>query len=137
MKFATTTTTLLVAGAGLTAARWLRWSDDEQPTWIPQETGALPVAGRGGADQGLLGWTPKPTPAPGARKSDQDLVVEYLRRRQDGSSSPESGSSSNTWTNEQTCGWFKGTSCKTSPPLPLPLFSGHDDKHWKPPSVSC
>ena len=65
-------TVLLLAGSGpCVSARWLRWSANEQPTIIPRETGAVPVS----AGQG---WTPKPTPPPGARKSDQDRVVEYL-----------------------------------------------------------
>ena len=95
------TTALLLAGSGCATARWLRWSGDTEPTQIPRETGAVPVAGQG--------WTPKPTPGPGARRSNQDLVVEYLERRQGSANSP----SRNTWTNEQTCGWFKGTSCRS------------------------
>ncbi|RYP74269.1 hypothetical protein DL771_003090 [Monosporascus sp. 5C6A] len=83
-------TALLVAGASCASARWLRWSGRGDPVWTPQETG-LPV------EDDQLGWTPKPTPAPGARKSDQDIVVEYLKRQD------SSRTSRNTWTNEQTC----------------------------------
>ncbi|RYP46854.1 hypothetical protein DL768_006993 [Monosporascus sp. mg162] len=84
-------TALLVAGASCASARWLRWSGRGDPVWTPQETGLA-------VEDDQLGWTPKPTPAPGARKSDQDLVVEYLKRQD------SSRASRNTWTNEQTCG---------------------------------
>ena len=107
MKNRLATALLLAGSASCASARWLRWSADEQPTVIPRETGAVPVS----AGQG---WTPKPTPPPGARKSDQDRVVEYLGRRQDASGNSPSR---NTWTDEQTCGWFKGTSCKSPYPL--------------------
>ncbi|RYP04121.1 hypothetical protein DL764_004668 [Monosporascus ibericus] len=90
-------TALLVAGASCASARWLRWSGRGDPVWTPQETGLA-------VEDDQPGWTPKPTPAPGARKSDQDLVVEYLKRQD------SSRASRNTWTNEQTCGWFSGTS---------------------------
>ena len=105
-------TVLLLAGfsSPCVSARWLRWSAGEQPTVIPRETGAVPVS----AGQG---WTPKPTPPPGARKSDQDRVVEYLGRRQDASGNSPSR---NTWTDEQTCGWFKGTSCTSPSPYTPP-----------------
>ncbi|RYP65099.1 hypothetical protein DL769_006421 [Monosporascus sp. CRB-8-3] len=83
-------TALLVAGASCASARWLRWSGRGDPVWTPQETGLA-------VEDDHLGWTPKPTPAPGARKSDQDLVVEYLKRQD------SSRASRNTWTNEQTC----------------------------------
>ncbi|RYO73740.1 hypothetical protein DL766_000584 [Monosporascus sp. MC13-8B] len=83
-------TALLVAGASCASARWLRWSSRGDPVWTPQETGLA-------VEDGQVGWTPQPTPAPGARKSDQDLVVEYLKRQD------SSRTSRNTWTNEQTC----------------------------------
>lgn len=46
-----------------------------------------------------VGWTPKPTPAPGAALSEGDLVLELLKRQE-----------TSNWTNSETCGWTAGLS---------------------------
>ncbi|KAH9909584.1 hypothetical protein F4778DRAFT_775501 [Xylariomycetidae sp. FL2044] len=93
-------TLLLLAASTCAGATWLRWTGDDAPAWVAQETGAL-------THEDLVGWNPKPTPAPGARP-EKEVVLDLLRKRASGSSS---GSPSSTdWENEQTCGWFSGTS---------------------------
>ncbi|CAJ2507128.1 Uu.00g083140.m01.CDS01 [Anthostomella pinea] len=83
---------LLLAASSCTHAAWLRWSNNRELEWSPQETSNV-------ADSSQVGWTPKPTPAPGV-KSDIEVVVDLLMRRQE----------TTNWTNSETCGWFSGIS---------------------------
>lgn len=50
------------------------------------------------------GWTPKPTPAPGP-PCESDSVLSILKRE-----------TTNSWENDQTCGWTFRQSCQLSPP---------------------
>lgn len=87
----------LLLAAGSVNAAWLKWTVDSSPTWqLPQETGSINEI------DGTVGWTPKPTQAPGHR-SQGDLVLELLKR--------DTFTTTN-WTNSETCGWVSGVSCK-------------------------
>ncbi|KAI1075893.1 hypothetical protein F5B20DRAFT_369354 [Whalleya microplaca] len=74
-------------------AGWTRWSGERKPAWMPQETDYASSEGE------AQGWTPKPTPAPGAM-SEAEQVLEALQRR----------STKTVWTNGKTCGWISGSS---------------------------
>ncbi|KAI1111911.1 hypothetical protein F5Y14DRAFT_286586 [Nemania sp. NC0429] len=83
---------LLLAASGCVHAAWLRWSVDREEVWPARETGHI-------AESNQIGWTPKPTPAPGVR-SDNEAVLDLFRRK----------TSETDWTNSETCGWFSGVS---------------------------
>ncbi|KAI1776248.1 hypothetical protein F4818DRAFT_440614 [Hypoxylon cercidicola] len=60
--------------------------------WLPQETGIV---------SGVQpGWTPKPTPAPGAAQPESERVLGLLLKRE----------TQGNWTNSLTCGWMSGVS---------------------------
>ncbi|KAI0119041.1 hypothetical protein F4814DRAFT_458437 [Daldinia grandis] len=61
---------------------------------FPRETGAVAGAAI------RAGWSPKPTPAPGAAKPEEDHVLDVLLVR----------GHTNLWTNNETCGWIPGPS---------------------------
>ncbi|KAJ8119700.1 hypothetical protein ONZ43_g3407 [Nemania bipapillata] len=82
---------VLFAATSCANAAWLRWSANREEIWAAQETS--PVIG-----SNQIGWTPKPTPAPGSR-SDGEVVLDLLRRQ-----------TSTKWENSETCGWFSGIS---------------------------
>ncbi|KAI1819627.1 hypothetical protein F4861DRAFT_526365 [Xylaria intraflava] len=84
-------TSLLVA-AGCARATWLRWSVNHETVWAAKETGHVTKSEQ-------VGWTPRPTPAPGVR-SDGEVVLDLLKRQ----------STETDWTNSETCGWFSGIS---------------------------
>ncbi|KAI1327756.1 hypothetical protein F5Y16DRAFT_184973 [Xylariaceae sp. FL0255] len=93
MKFGVT----LLTTASCAQAAWLRWSVNRDAVWAAQETS-------GAKTEQPVGWSPMPTPAPGLRTPEEE-VIELLRRGSD------SGSSSSTdWENSNTCGWFSGIS---------------------------
>lgn len=91
---------------GCATARWVRWTHDDDDIWVPQKTDAPSAAG-------TVGWTPKPTPAPGY-KSPADEVIDVLRRQDSGST---------TFTNSKTCGYISDEDCEMQSPstFPLPL----------------
>jgi hypothetical protein len=64
----------------------------------PRETGASDQAG-------VIGWTPRPTEAPFV--GDRADILELARRR--GEWVKAKRQTSNTWLNDQTCGWVAGT----------------------------
>ncbi|KAI0377965.1 hypothetical protein F5Y04DRAFT_284431 [Hypomontagnella monticulosa] len=76
-------------------ADWFRWpgGSDNTPSWTPQETGRV-------VETDQIGWTPKPTPAPGIATPDNERVLDLLRR----------DNSTTEWTNSQTCGWMPSVS---------------------------
>ncbi|KAK9418442.1 hypothetical protein SUNI508_08169 [Seiridium unicorne] len=86
---------LVVLAASSTRAAWLKWSVDSTPTWKPPQETGLSEDG-----SGLVGWTPKPTQAPGHR-TEGEAVLELLRR--------DTFTTTN-WTNSETCGWVSGVS---------------------------
>ncbi|KAK6062654.1 hypothetical protein SCUP234_00366 [Seiridium cupressi] len=86
---------LVVLAASSTRAAWLKWSVDSTPTWMPPQETGLSEDG-----SGLVGWTPKPTQAPGHR-TEGEAVLELLRR--------DTFTTTN-WTNSETCGWVSGVS---------------------------
>lgn len=85
---------VVLATSSCVHAAWLRWSVDREAVWAPQETGHI-------TDNSQTGWTPMPTPAPGAQ-NDGEAVLELLKRQ----------TTEKDWTNSKTCGWFSGISCK-------------------------
>ncbi|KAI0874566.1 hypothetical protein GGS24DRAFT_333320 [Hypoxylon argillaceum] len=82
---------VLIAASSCAHAAWLRWSANREEIWAAQETNHV-------AGSNQIGWTPKPTPAPGAR-SEGEVVMDLLRRQ-----------TSTKWENSETCGWFSGIS---------------------------
>jgi hypothetical protein len=90
-------TLVLLAAVGRSSAAWLRWTEGSEPTWKPaQETGRIPN------DDQVIGWTPKPTPAPGVRP-EGEAVLDLLKR---------ASYTTTNWTNPETCGWVSGSSCE-------------------------
>ncbi|KAI1847255.1 hypothetical protein JX266_006795 [Neoarthrinium moseri] len=85
-------TIFLVAAASVANANWLRWSEHRAPVWTPQETGYI------AEEDQAIGFTPKPTPAPGVQ-SEGEHILNVLRR-----------ATSTEWINSQTCGWASGIS---------------------------
>ncbi|KAI0536608.1 hypothetical protein GGR58DRAFT_384741 [Xylaria digitata] len=85
-------TILLLVASGCTHANWLRWSVNREIVWAAQETNHV-------MESNDMGWTPIPTPAPGAQ-SDGEAVLDLLRRQ----------ASETDWTNSETCGWFSALS---------------------------
>ncbi|ORY71438.1 uncharacterized protein BCR38DRAFT_10350 [Pseudomassariella vexata] len=85
-------TIFLLAAASGVSAKWIRRSGERARLWTPQETGYV------AEEDQALGWTPKPTPAPGV-KSEGEHVLDLLRRE-----------TTSTWTNSETCGWVSGIS---------------------------
>ncbi|KAI0977238.1 hypothetical protein F4678DRAFT_7128 [Xylaria arbuscula] len=85
-------TTFFLAASSCVHATWLRWSVNHEPVWAAQETAQV-------TDSDHTGWTPIPTPAPGAR-NEGDAVLDLLRRQ----------ISKTDWTNSETCGWYAGIS---------------------------
>ncbi|KAM7214431.1 hypothetical protein V8F06_010188 [Rhypophila decipiens] len=88
---------VLAASAGLASATW-NWGRD-LGMGIP-----LPAreTGWGNAQADATGWTPRPTEPPG-QKAAMDLLKKGrrgLRERQN----------TDTWLNEETCGWFSESS---------------------------
>ncbi|KAI2633983.1 hypothetical protein GGS21DRAFT_519441 [Xylaria nigripes] len=83
----------LLTTSGCARAAWLRWSVDHEAVWPAKETGHVV------AESDAIGWTPRPTPAPGVR-GDGEQVLDLLRRQSD----------KTDWTNSQTCGWLSGIS---------------------------
>ncbi|KAK3328139.1 hypothetical protein B0T19DRAFT_183690 [Cercophora scortea] len=93
---------LLVASSCLASARWVKWTggQDQSGTtaWRPKETGPSKV------DHGV-GFTPKPTQAPGST-SDAKAVLDLLKRQDGARRRQDTG----TWLNSETCGYYSGTS---------------------------
>ncbi|KAF3063901.1 hypothetical protein GL218_02562 [Daldinia childiae] len=65
--------------------------------WFPRETGVIARAAA------FAGWSPKPTPAPGAAKTEKEEVLDVLLRRENDNKS---------WINNETCGWISGPPSK-------------------------
>ncbi|KAI1333667.1 hypothetical protein F5Y15DRAFT_404405 [Xylariaceae sp. FL0016] len=84
-------TIILFALIGGAHSAWLRWSVNREPVWTPQETGRA-------TQVDAVGWSPVPTPAPGVVTGE--VVLDLFKRQ----------TTSNNWTNSETCGWFSGVS---------------------------
>ncbi|KAI1761424.1 hypothetical protein GGR53DRAFT_27589 [Hypoxylon sp. FL1150] len=79
------------------SAGWLRqFAGDGQLSWIAHETGI--AAAEGGVQ--TVGWTPKPTLAPGVQPTENERVLDLLLKRE----------TTSNWTNSVTCGWMSGVS---------------------------
>jgi hypothetical protein len=90
---------LLAASAHLASADWalgqaLDYRGGEAALMLPRQTGAS-------AHDSANGWTPRPTDGPS---------LELARRMQDRMRFRRQGGTSNTWLNDETCGWAAGTS---------------------------
>ncbi|KAI0166944.1 hypothetical protein GGR52DRAFT_556247 [Hypoxylon sp. FL1284] len=83
-------------------AAWLRQLGGDgsggQPSWVARRTSI----DAGTPHETLqIGWTPKPTPAPGAQLEGERALDLLLGRR----------TMSYNWTNSITCGWVANLSC--------------------------
>lgn len=93
-------TVVLAASAGLASATWNFGRDLGIGIPLPaRETGS------GNAHVAETGWTPRPTEPPG-----QKAALDLLRR---GRGRPRERQLTNTWVNDQTCGWFSESACKS------------------------
>lgn len=95
---------LVAASSCLAGASLVKLAGDVEPfnAHFPRETGSSKVDEK-------KGWTPKPTPAPGAWSRAEE-VLKCLVRRDDGD---DKKTATTDWENDETCGWYSGTSCKS------------------------
>ncbi|KAI2608708.1 uncharacterized protein GGS25DRAFT_521880 [Hypoxylon fragiforme] len=87
------------ASCCIVGAEWFRWSagDEYVLSAMPQETGIASARAE-------VGWTPMPTPAPGAAEPEGNRVLNVLLQREE---------TTTNWTNSETCGWFSGVSSES------------------------
>ncbi|XXH00103.1 hypothetical protein Hte_006445 [Hypoxylon texense] len=85
---------IIAALCCVVSAGWLRQlgGGDDGQSWIARETDIA-------TDSFQTGWSPKPTPAPGAQ-SETGRVLDLLLKRE----------TTSNWTNSETCGWISGVS---------------------------
>jgi hypothetical protein len=91
----------LTAAGGLASASYHTSATDGEP---PGRVSMLARMTGYKQSQTSDGWTPQPTPAPGP-PSESDSVLSVLKRE-----------ITNTWENDETCGWTLGQSCKLLSP---------------------
>lgn len=91
---------LLAAAGHLASADWDFGQQLNVGGLVARETKAS-------AHDGANGWTPRPTDPPANPNQLLRRSEEWMRKKR------QTDDEENTWTNDQTCGWIAGSSCKS------------------------